>query len=298
MIDLRSDTVTRPTDAMRRAMASAEVGDDVYGEDPTVRALEERVAGMFGHQAALFTPTGSMANVLAVRSLVAPGAGGAVRGARPHRPCRARGARRVERGHDADLAVAVRADRPGRDRRALRPRPRTVLRGDLGHLGREHPQLRRRHGRAVAGAHRSQGLGRGCGHPGPPRRRPDLERARRDRRPARDVRRDGRRARRVPVEGPRRPGRLADGRRCRRDRRRAGLAQAARRRDAPGRRAGRRRDPRARPPRRPAGRGPRARAAAGRGTAASTRRRSTPTSWRCRTTTRPGSSPAPPRPAC
>ena len=73
MIDLRSDTVTRPTEAMRRAMAGAEVGDDVYGEDPTVRALEERVAGMFGHDAALFTPTGSMANVLAVRGLVAPG---------------------------------------------------------------------------------------------------------------------------------------------------------------------------------------------------------------------------------
>jgi len=72
-IDLRSDTVTQPTEAMRRAMAAAEVGDDVYGEDPTVRALEERVAGLFGHDAALFTPTGSMANVLAVRSLVAPG---------------------------------------------------------------------------------------------------------------------------------------------------------------------------------------------------------------------------------
>ena len=73
MIDLRSDTVTRPTEAMRHAMAHADVGDDVYGEDPTVRELEERVAGLFGHQAALFTPTGSMANVLAVRSLVAPG---------------------------------------------------------------------------------------------------------------------------------------------------------------------------------------------------------------------------------
>ncbi len=73
MIDLRSDTVTRPTEAMRRAMAGAEVGDDVYGEDPTVRALEERVAGLFGHEAALFTPTGSMANILAVRSVVAPG---------------------------------------------------------------------------------------------------------------------------------------------------------------------------------------------------------------------------------
>jgi threonine aldolase len=58
---------------MRRAMAEAEVGDDVYGEDPTVSALEERVAGMFGHEAALFTPTGSMANVLAVQGVVSPG---------------------------------------------------------------------------------------------------------------------------------------------------------------------------------------------------------------------------------
>ena len=73
VIDLRSDTLTRPTAAMREAMARAEVGDDVYGEDPTVRALEERVAGLFGHEAALFTPTGSMANVLAVRTLVGPG---------------------------------------------------------------------------------------------------------------------------------------------------------------------------------------------------------------------------------
>jgi threonine aldolase len=73
VIDLRSDTVTRPTDAMRSAMADAEVGDDVYGEDPTVRRLEERVAGLLGKEAALFTPTGSMANVLAVRSLVGVG---------------------------------------------------------------------------------------------------------------------------------------------------------------------------------------------------------------------------------
>jgi threonine aldolase len=73
VIDLRSDTVTRPTEAMRAAMVSAEVGDDVYGEDPTVLALEEHVAGLFGKDAALFTPTGSMANVLAVRSLVGVG---------------------------------------------------------------------------------------------------------------------------------------------------------------------------------------------------------------------------------
>jgi threonine aldolase len=73
VIDLRSDTLTQPTDDMRAAMARAEVGDDVYGEDPTVARLEERVAGLFGHEAALFMPTGSMANVLAVRSVVSAG---------------------------------------------------------------------------------------------------------------------------------------------------------------------------------------------------------------------------------
>jgi threonine aldolase len=73
MIDLRSDTLTRPTASMRRAMADAEVGDDVYAEDPTVIGLQERVAGMFGKEAALFTPTGSMANLLAVGALVSPG---------------------------------------------------------------------------------------------------------------------------------------------------------------------------------------------------------------------------------
>jgi threonine aldolase len=71
--DLLSDTLTRPTESMRRAMAAAEVGDDVFGEDPTVRALEERVAGMLGHEAGLFTPTGSMANQLGVRMHVPPG---------------------------------------------------------------------------------------------------------------------------------------------------------------------------------------------------------------------------------
>src|SRR4051794_20594215 len=73
LIDLRSDTVTRPTEAMRAAMAAADVGDDVYGEDPTVNALQERVAAMFGHEAALFTPTGSMANQIAIQLLVPRG---------------------------------------------------------------------------------------------------------------------------------------------------------------------------------------------------------------------------------
>jgi len=72
-IDLRSDTVTKPSEAMRAAMAAAEVGDDVYGDDPTVNSLEERVAAMFGHQAGLFCPTGSLANQLAIRTLVKPG---------------------------------------------------------------------------------------------------------------------------------------------------------------------------------------------------------------------------------
>jgi threonine aldolase len=72
-IDLRSDTVTRPSPAMREAMASAQVGDDVYGDDPTVNSLEERVAELFDKEAALFTPTGSLANQLGIRTLVKPG---------------------------------------------------------------------------------------------------------------------------------------------------------------------------------------------------------------------------------
>ena len=73
LIDLRSDTVTRPTDAMRRAMAEAEVGDDVYGEDPTVRRLEEEFAARVGKEAALYVPSGTMANQLALRVLARPG---------------------------------------------------------------------------------------------------------------------------------------------------------------------------------------------------------------------------------
>ena len=72
-IDLRSDTVTRPSQAMREAMAQSPVGDDVYGDDPTVNALEERVAAMFGKESGVFTPTDSLANQLAIRMLVAPG---------------------------------------------------------------------------------------------------------------------------------------------------------------------------------------------------------------------------------
>lgn len=72
-IDLRSDTVTKPTAAMLEVMARAKVGDDVYGDDPTVNAFESRIAALFGKQAGLFTATGSLANQLALRSLVKEG---------------------------------------------------------------------------------------------------------------------------------------------------------------------------------------------------------------------------------
>jgi threonine aldolase len=73
LVDLRSDTVTKPTPGMRRAMAEAEVGDDVYVEDPTVRALEERTAELFGHEAALFVPSGTMGNQIGMRLVCEPG---------------------------------------------------------------------------------------------------------------------------------------------------------------------------------------------------------------------------------
>ncbi len=73
VVDLRSDTVTRPTSGVRQAMAAAEVGDDVYGEDPSVRALEEEVAGHFGHEAAVFVPSGVMATQVLLRALTRPG---------------------------------------------------------------------------------------------------------------------------------------------------------------------------------------------------------------------------------
>ena len=83
LVDLRSDTVTRPTPEMRRAMADAEVGDDVYGEDPTVNALEEAFAGRMGKEAALFVPSGTMGNQLALR-LLAPAGTTVLAGRRQH----------------------------------------------------------------------------------------------------------------------------------------------------------------------------------------------------------------------
>src|SRR5688572_19106342 len=73
LVDLRSDTVTRPTPEMRKAMAEAEVGDDVFGDDPTVNALQEFAADLLGKEAGLFVPTGSMGNQVCLGTLAAPG---------------------------------------------------------------------------------------------------------------------------------------------------------------------------------------------------------------------------------
>src|SRR5260370_33996600 len=73
LIDLGSDTVTKPGPGMRKAMAEAEVGDDVFGDDPTINRLQERVAGLPGKEAAVWTPTGTMANQSALRSLAGQG---------------------------------------------------------------------------------------------------------------------------------------------------------------------------------------------------------------------------------
>lgn len=73
VVDLRSDTVTKPTPAMREAMFEAEVGDDVYGEDPTINKLEQRAAEIFGREAAIFVPTGSMGNQIALKVHTRPG---------------------------------------------------------------------------------------------------------------------------------------------------------------------------------------------------------------------------------
>src|ERR671924_1245494 len=73
IIDLRSDTVTKPSPEMRRAMAEAEVGDDVFIEDPTINKLQDRAAAIFGREAALFVPSGSMGNLTCVMAHTRPG---------------------------------------------------------------------------------------------------------------------------------------------------------------------------------------------------------------------------------
>ena len=109
-VDLRSDTVTTPSEAMRRAMAAAEVGDDWYGDDPTVNRLQELAAELTGKEAAIYVPTGTMANQIGLQAARRRGrAPGAVRGAFARRD-----------DGDDDLGRALRRDLPGRRGRAPR----------------------------------------------------------------------------------------------------------------------------------------------------------------------------------
>jgi threonine aldolase len=117
-IDLRSDTVTRPTDAMRAAMQSAEVGDDQYGEDPTVAALEARVASMLGKQAALFVPSGTMANQIGLKLLTRPG-DDVVVGAESHIVWHESGAAAANAGVQFSVAGPTSAGAAGRERLGL-----------------------------------------------------------------------------------------------------------------------------------------------------------------------------------
>ena len=144
-IDLRSDTVTRPTPAMRRAMAEAEVGDDVFGDDPTVNALEARTAELLGKEAALFVPSGTMANQIAVGVHARPGdellcdatshvyvwEGGGI----------ARLSGVTARTFEGDGGLLSLDDLARRD-----PARRRPLRPDPAGLPGEHPQPRRRPG--------------------------------------------------------------------------------------------------------------------------------------------------------
>jgi threonine aldolase len=114
LVDLRSDTVTRPSPAMRRAMADAEVGDDQYGEDPTVNRLQDEFAELTGKEAALFVPSGTMANQMALRVLTNPG-DAVVAGARQHIVLYEAGAGPINSGITwltvPDLAGTLDADR-------------------------------------------------------------------------------------------------------------------------------------------------------------------------------------------
>ena len=118
-IDLRSDTITQPDDAMREVMAHAVVGDDVLGDDPTVRELEQRTAALLGKEAAVFVPSGTMANQLAIRSLTRPG-DAILLDANAHIYCYEAGAPAALAGVQVSLLDGARARRRARASRRWR----------------------------------------------------------------------------------------------------------------------------------------------------------------------------------
>ncbi len=274
-IDLRSDTVTTPTPEMRKAMAEAEVGDDVYGEDPTVNRLEARAAEMLGMEAALFVPSGTMGNAIAVRILTR-------RGDEVLVERRSHVVRYELSGMSVLSGVMPRmADAPGGHLTPEHVRaavaPRAYYKSDVGlvvlenthNLGggtvqRVEEVRSRRRRRARVRLPRPRGRGA------------DLERGGRAGRLARGARRGRGHRHGLPVQGPVRPGRLRPGLLARAHRGSEGRAQAPGRRDAPGRRARRRRARGARHDGRAPRRRPRERQAPGGRARPGTRRRRLP----------------------
>ena len=263
-IDLRSDTVTRPTPGMRRAMAEAEVGDDVFGEDPTIQALEERTADLLGKEAAVFVPSGTMANQIAVGVNTQPGdevlcAADVARlrlGGRRDGPALGRDGADVRGGRRAAVA-----GRPARRHPAGRP----ALRPDPAGLPGEHPQPRRRARAPDRGRRRDRPVGARAQPAHAPGRRPADERRRGLGPAGREWGAAFRHGLDLLLQGPGCAGGLGPGRLGRGDPQGAPPAQALRRRDAAGRDPGRGRPVRARAPRRPPGRRSRPRPAARRG---------------------------------
>ena len=262
-IDLRSDTVTRPTDAMRRAMLDAPVGDDVYGEDPTVKRLEAVVAERLGKEAALFVPSGTMGNQLALKVHTAAVGGG------DRRARRARGQLRGRRGRGAlgravpmldGLRGLLAADADARRRAAQA----TTGSRAAASSGREHAQPRRRHALPAERAADVAAAARARGPRASPRRRAAVEcggRARASRESALAAPFDT--VERVPLQGPRRARRVAVSPAAARSFEVAHRwRKMLRRRDAAGGDPRRRRALRARPPPRPPRRRPRERAPA------------------------------------
>lgn len=141
MIDLRSDTVTKPSIGMRKAMAEAEVGDDSYREDPTVNRLEERVAEMLGMEAALFVPSGTMANQAVLMAHTRPGDEIIIERT-SHLPNYEAGGLAALAGVQTYLIDGDRRCHRRRAGRARRQVPRRPFPADQADLDREHPQSR------------------------------------------------------------------------------------------------------------------------------------------------------------
>ena len=204
-IDLRSDTVTRPTPAMREAMAAAEVGDDVIGEDPTVNALQRRTAELLGKEAALFVPSGTMANQIAVGVHAGPGDELLCDATSHVYVWEGGGVARLSGRHGPDRSTAPDGLLDRRRPRGQGPARRRPLRPDPARLPGEHPQPRRRPGPPDRGGRRGLGLGarQRPGHA--PRRRPADERRRRLGRPGRRVGAALRHGLGLLLQGARRP---------------------------------------------------------------------------------------------